>query len=75
MTSNEVPEEALEIVRKVAEVRVNDRYGTPEREVLLREVADIDGLYCNITEKIDSELLAAGRSSRSWRACRWGSTT
>ncbi len=61
VTSNEVPEKALEIMRKVAEVRVNDKYGTPAREVLLREVADVDGLYCNITEKIDSELLAAGK--------------
>ena len=61
VTSNEVPEEALEIIRKVADVKVNDRYGTPAREVLLREVADVDGLYCNITEKIDSELLGAGK--------------
>jgi glyoxylate reductase len=61
VTSNEVPEEALEIIRKVADVKVNDRYGTPAREVLLREVADVDGLYCNITERIDSELLDAGK--------------
>jgi len=61
VTSNEVPEEALEIIRKVADVKVNDRYGTPTREVLLREVADVDGLYCNITERIDSELLDAGK--------------
>ena len=61
MTSNEVPSEALDIMRKVAEVRVNDKYGTPARDVLLREVADIDGLYCNINEKIDAELLDAGK--------------
>jgi len=60
VTSNEVPEEALEIIRKVAEVKVNDKYGTPAREVLLREVADVDGLYCNITERIDSEVLNTG---------------
>jgi glyoxylate reductase len=56
-----VPEEALDIVRKVAEVKVNDSYGTPSRDVLLREVADVDGLYCNITEKVDAQVLEAGK--------------
>ncbi|MGA2665392.1 MAG: D-glycerate dehydrogenase [Nitrososphaerales archaeon] len=62
VTSNEVPEEALEIVRRVADVKVNDRYGTPARDVLLREVAEVDGLYCNITERIDAELIAAAKN-------------
>jgi len=61
VTSNEVPEEALDMIRKVADVKVNDSYGTPSREVLLREVADVDGLYCNITEKIDAQVLEAGK--------------
>jgi glyoxylate reductase len=61
VTSNEVPKEALDIIRKVAEVKVNESYGTPSREVLLREVADVDGLYCNITEKVDAQVLEAGK--------------
>lgn len=61
VTSNEVPEEALSIVRKVADVKVNDRYGTPARDALLKEVVDIDGLFCNITERIDAEVLQAGK--------------
>lgn len=61
MTSNEVPQEALDMVRSVAEVRVNPEYGTPSREVLMREVAEVDGLYCNITERIDAPLLDAGK--------------
>ncbi|MDA4122092.1 MAG: D-glycerate dehydrogenase [Thaumarchaeota archaeon] len=61
VTSNEVPEEALDIVRQVAEVKVNDSDGTPSREVLLREVVDVDGLFCNINEKIDAQLMDAGK--------------
>jgi len=61
VTSNEVPKEALDIVREVAEVKVNENYGTPSRETLIREVAEIDGLFCNITEKIDAQLLDAGK--------------
>jgi glyoxylate reductase len=61
VTSNEVPKEALDMMRKVAEVKINDKEGSPSREVLLKEVADIDGLYCNINERIDGELLDAGK--------------
>jgi glyoxylate reductase len=61
VTSNEVPEEALDMVRKVAEVKINENYGTPSKETLLREVVDIDGLFCNITEKVDAQLLEAGK--------------
>jgi len=64
VTSNEIPEEALEIIRRVAEVKVNDKDGSPQREVLLREVAGVDGLYCNINEKIDAELMDAGKKLR-----------
>lgn len=61
VTSNEVPETALEMVRKVAEVRINPAYGTPSKETLLKEVTDIDGLFCNITEKVDAPLLDAAK--------------
>src|SRR5271154_1579214 len=61
VTSNEVPEEALDMVRKVAEVKINENYGSPSKETLLREVVDIDGLFCNITEKVDAQLLEAGK--------------
>ena len=61
VTSNEVPQEALDIVKQVADIKVNPAYGTPPRETLLREVADVDGLFCNITEKVDGELLDAGK--------------
>src|SRR5208283_1267018 len=46
------------------EVKVNDKDGSPQREVLLREVAGVDGLYCNINEKIDAELMDAGKKLR-----------
>ena len=62
VTSNEVPHEALDIVKQVAEIKVNPDYGTPSRETLLREVAEVDGLFCNITEKIDAQVIDAGKN-------------
>jgi len=62
VSSNEVPEQALTIVRGAAEVKTHAADGPPSREELLREVAEVDGLFCMLTEKIDSELLDAGKN-------------
>jgi glyoxylate reductase len=62
VSSSEVPEQALEIVRRIAEVRVRTAAGPPSREELLSEVAGADGLFCLLTERIDDELLVRGRN-------------
>ena len=57
--SRVIPAPALEIVRGVAEMRMWDREDEPPpRDVLLREVADCDGLLSLLTDRIDEELLA-----------------
>lgn len=54
-----IPEAALEMVRAETEMRSWDREDVPPpHEVLLREVADCDGLLSLLTDKIDDELLA-----------------
>jgi glyoxylate reductase len=54
-----IPAPALDIVRGVAEMRMWDREDEPPpRDVLLREVADCDGLLSLLTDRIDDELLA-----------------
>jgi glyoxylate reductase len=62
VSSNEIPEKALAIVRGAAEVRIHAADGPPSREELLREVAQVDGLLCMLTERIDGELLDAGKN-------------
>ena len=61
VSSNEVPEKALQILRSIAEVKVNPKDGPPEHATLLKEVADADGLFCLLTERIDAELLDAAK--------------
>ncbi|MDA4112945.1 MAG: D-glycerate dehydrogenase [Thaumarchaeota archaeon] len=62
VSSNEIPEKALAIVRGVAEASIHAADGPPSREELLREVAGVDGLLCMLTERIDGELLDAGKN-------------
>jgi glyoxylate reductase len=57
VSSSEIPEKALQILRSVAEVKVNPKDGPPTRETLLKEVTDVDGLFCLLTERIDAELM------------------
>lgn len=57
VSSNEVPDEAIQFLKSIATVRINPKDGPPARDVLLREVEDVDGLFCLLTEKIDVELM------------------
>jgi len=52
---------AMKILESVAEVRFWDKETPPPRDVLLREVRDVDGLCCLLTEKIDREVMDAGQ--------------
>jgi glyoxylate reductase len=55
--TRELPEEALEIIRPVAEMEVWPGELPPPREVLLEKVAGLDGLLCLLTDRIDAAVL------------------
>lgn len=62
VTSNEIPEEAIRMLSKLGDVKINPTSLPPKREDLLAEIGDADAILCLLTEKIDSELLdKAGR--------------
>src|SRR6516225_2539271 len=53
-----LPAEAMQRLRGAVEYRAWDRQDEPvPRETLLREIVDVDGLICLITEKIDAEVI------------------
>jgi glyoxylate reductase len=54
-----VSEKGLEMLHAACEVRVYENETPPPREVLLREVADCDGIFSLLTEKIDAEVMDA----------------
>ncbi len=57
VSSNEVPKEAIDILKTVADVKVNPEDGPPSRNTLLEEVSEVDGLFCLLTERVDTELM------------------
>ncbi|MBI3022560.1 MAG: D-glycerate dehydrogenase [Thaumarchaeota archaeon] len=57
VSTNEVPAQALEIVGSIAKVKVYEGKAAPPRGTLLKEVQEVDGLFCILTEKVDGELL------------------
>ena len=54
-----VPEAGLDLLREACEVEVWEGELPVPHEVLLDKVAEIEGLYCLLTEPIDSKLLDA----------------
>src|SRR5207244_2006859 len=54
-----IPEEGLALVREATNSRVWEGELPPPREVLLEEVAEIEGLLCLLTDRIDEALLDA----------------
>src|SRR6266550_3665277 len=52
-----LPEEALEIARSGGEIEVWPEELPPPRKVMEEKVADLDGLLCLLTDRIDGDLL------------------
>ena len=59
-----IPEAGLRMAREVCEVRLWEGELPPPKEVILRQVADCEGLLCLLTDPIDAEVIAAGKQLR-----------
>jgi len=62
--TRKIPKPALDILEAEADVKIWSEEFPPPREVLMREVKDIDGLYCLLTERVDKDLMTAGEKLR-----------
>lgn len=57
--TRKLPESIVNKIESVCEVRMWEEKDRPvPRDVLLREIQEIDGLYCLLTERIDQEALS-----------------
>src|SRR5579875_2068514 len=60
-----LPEQAMRLLEGQVEYRMWEREDTPvPRETLLREIVDVDGIVCLITEKMDAEVIDRARRCR-----------
>src|SRR5579875_483269 len=60
-----LPAPAMKLLEGAAEFRQWDREAEPvPRDVLLREIVDVDGIVCLITEKMDAEVIERARRCR-----------
>jgi glyoxylate reductase len=56
--TRQIPNEALSLLSQSCEVRMWDKEDTSvPREVLEKEIAEVDGLYCLLTDTIDEALI------------------
>ncbi|MEM4535930.1 MAG: glyoxylate reductase [Nitrososphaerota archaeon] len=54
-----IPEVALTLLRQYCEVIYRDEMAPPSREELLKNVLNVDAIYCTLNEKIDREVVDA----------------
>ena len=59
LVTRRVPQECLDLLKPHFELEHYDRGTAIPRGRLLKSVKDKDGLLCLLTDKIDSQLLAA----------------
>lgn len=58
--TRQIPQEAIDIIANHCDYTIWDKEATPApRDVLLRSIADVDGVLTMLTERVDSEFLAA----------------
>jgi len=58
-----IPAEILEIIKKECDIRMWDESDTPvPRELLEKEIANVDGLFCLLTETVDRNLLEKAKN-------------
>jgi glyoxylate reductase len=61
LVTRPIPDAGLQMLRETCDVRLLEYELPPPHEVLLQEIADVDGLLCLLTEKIDAEIINAGQ--------------
>lgn len=65
VTRKVLPEPAMKILKANFDLRFWPGEDATPKSVLLKEVKDVDGLYCLLTEKIDEEIIAAGENLKA----------
>jgi glyoxylate reductase len=59
LVTRRIAQEALDMIAASADMELWDNEMPPPRDVLLKKVKDIDGLFALLTDKIDAELMDA----------------
>jgi len=59
-----IPEAGLKMVLEACEAKVWEDEVPPPRDVLMKEIAEVDGLLCLLTDRIDAEVMDAGKKLR-----------
>lgn len=54
-----IPEVALVLLKQYCEVVYRDEVPPPKKEDILRNVVNVDAIYCTLNEKIDKEVMDA----------------
>ena len=60
--TRKIYDEGLNLLREHVDIEVYEGNSSIPRDLLLEKVADVDGLLCLLTDKIDAELINSGKT-------------
>lgn len=60
--TREIPQKGIDMLKEIGDVKVWQDILPPSREVILKEVEDIDGLLPLLTDKIDEEIFSKAKN-------------
>ena len=60
LVTRQIPEAGLQLLYEDCDVQILSEDLPPSKEQILGEIADVDGLLCLLTEKVDAEIINAG---------------
>lgn len=60
--TRKVYDEGLDLLKKYADVEVYGKNGGIPHNLLVKKVADVEGLLCLLSDKIDAEVINAGKN-------------
>ncbi|MCX8187270.1 MAG: glyoxylate reductase [Nitrososphaeria archaeon] len=64
LVTRRIPETGIRILKEHCEIRYRDALEPMGREELLKEIRDVDALYCTLSEKVDRGVIDAGKNLR-----------
>lgn len=60
LITRRIPEAGIKLLKEYCEIKYRDALEPMSRVELLREIRDVDALYCTLSERVDREIIDAG---------------
>ena len=69
--TRKIPQQGLDLLKRYAEVKIWEGELPPPRDILRKEIREVDGILTLLTDRIDKEILGAAKTLKSLATMLW----